>query len=66
MIRELEVTDIDERYFRLLCQLSGEESAYEWQTAMTFWLKYEDNDLTFNLTELALALEKVIITPYRQ
>ena len=44
MIRELEVTDIDERYFRLLCQLSGEESAYEWQTAMTFWLKYEDND----------------------
>ena len=44
MIRELEVTDIDERYFRLLCQLSGEESTYEWQTAMTFWLKYEDND----------------------
>lgn len=44
MIRELEVTDIDERYFRLLCQLSGEESDYEWQTAMTFWLKYEDND----------------------
>jgi len=28
-------------------------------------IKYEDNDLTFNLTELALALEEVIITPYR-
>tara|TARA_B100001250_G_scaffold201790_1_gene172973 strand:+ start:3879 stop:4646 length:768 start_codon:yes stop_codon:yes gene_type:complete len=28
-------------------------------------LKYEGNDLTFNLTELALALEEVIITPYR-
>ena len=28
-------------------------------------MKYEDNDLTFNLTELALALEEVIITPYR-
>jgi glucosamine-phosphate N-acetyltransferase len=44
MIRELEVVDIDERYFKLLCQLSGEERGYEWQTAMTFWLKYEDND----------------------
>ena len=28
-------------------------------------IKYEDNDLTFNLTELALALGEVIITPYR-
>ncbi len=28
-------------------------------------LKYEENDLTFNLTQLALALEEVIITPYR-
>ena len=28
-------------------------------------IKYEDNNLTFNLTELALALEEVIITPYR-
>ena len=28
-------------------------------------IKYEDNDLTFNLTGLALALEEVIITPYR-
>ena len=28
-------------------------------------MKYEDNDLTFNLTELALALEEVVITPYR-
>ena len=28
-------------------------------------IKYEDNDLTFNLTELALALEEVVITPYR-
>ncbi len=28
-------------------------------------IKYEGNDLTFNLTELALALEEVIITPYR-
>ena len=28
-------------------------------------IKYEGNDLTFNLTELALALEEVVITPYR-
>ena len=28
-------------------------------------LKYEENDLTFNLTQLALALEEVIVTPYR-
>ena len=28
-------------------------------------MKYEDNNLTFNLTELALALEEVVITPYR-
>jgi len=28
-------------------------------------IKDEGNDLTFNLTELALALEEVVITPYR-
>jgi len=28
-------------------------------------IKYENNDLTFNLTELALALEEVVITPYK-
>ena len=44
MIRELEVVDVDEKYFKLLCQLSGEEKSYNWQAVMTFWLKYEDND----------------------
>ena len=28
-------------------------------------IKYENNDLTINLTELALALEEVVITPYK-
>ena len=44
MIRELGVADVDEKYFKLLCQLSGEEKSYNWQAVMTFWLKYEDND----------------------
>ena len=44
MIRELEVADVDKKYLKLLCQLSGEEKSYNWQAVMTFWLKYEDND----------------------
>ena len=44
MVRELEIVDIDERYMKLLCQLSGEEKEYKWQNAWMFWLKYEDNE----------------------
>jgi len=47
MIRELKFDDIDKKYFKLLCQLSGEEKSYKfmfWQAIMTFWLKYEGNN----------------------
>jgi glucosamine-phosphate N-acetyltransferase len=44
MIRELEVTDIDEYYMKLLCQLSGKEKEYIWQDMWPFWLRYENND----------------------
>ena len=44
MIRGLELLDINDDYMELLCQLSGKNKQIKWQTAMTFWLKYEDND----------------------
>ena len=44
MIRDLELLDIDDDYMELLCQLSGKNKQIKWQTAMAFWLKYEDND----------------------
>tara|TARA_R100000808_G_C2100681_1_gene117844 strand:+ start:148 stop:582 length:435 start_codon:yes stop_codon:yes gene_type:complete len=44
MIRELEITDIDEFYMKLMCQLSGEKKEYRWQNIALFWLKYEGND----------------------
>ena len=47
MIRELELVDIDDSYFKLLCQLSGKQQrgcSIPWGVAMGFWLKYEDND----------------------
>ena len=44
MVRELEITDIDEAYMKLLCQLSGEEKEYKWHDAGLFWFKYQDND----------------------
>ena len=44
MIRGLELLDINDNYMQLLCQLSGHKKQIEWQDAVTFWLKYEDND----------------------
>ena len=49
MIRELELLDITEDYFKLLCQLSGDpKETSGWKYASSarpgFWLKYEDNE----------------------
>lgn len=50
MIRELELLDITEDYFKLLCQLSGNpKETSRWSYAdvvlvSSFWLKYEDNE----------------------
>lgn len=45
MIRELELLDITEDYFKLLCQLSGNpRETSGWDYAASFWLKYEDNE----------------------
>jgi glucosamine-phosphate N-acetyltransferase len=45
MIRELELLDVTEDYFKLLCQLSGDpKETSGWSYASSFWLKYEDNE----------------------
>ena len=44
MIRELDIMDLDEDYFSLLCQLSGKPQELRWQTVYRFWSKYEDNE----------------------
>jgi glucosamine-phosphate N-acetyltransferase len=44
MIRELELLDLDDDYFKLLCQLSGEPQELHWNTCSIFWLKYSNND----------------------
>jgi len=44
MIRELEHEDMTANYFRLLCQLSGEEKKDDKGAAFQFWDKYKDND----------------------
>jgi glucosamine-phosphate N-acetyltransferase len=43
MIRDLEITDINADYMRLLCQLSGKEKEYKLQDSAEFWLRYKNN-----------------------
>jgi len=47
MIRGLELLDINDSYFKLLCQLSGEHQrgcSIPRGVAVEFWSNYEDND----------------------
>ena len=47
MLREIEMLDLDDNYFKLLCQLSGTSKDMEtqpWGIYSFFWLKYSNND----------------------
>ena len=44
MPRELEILDLDDDYFKLLCQLSGKPQELNWISCSIFWLKYSNND----------------------